>query len=104
MRSVSHASLCILPPTLPLLQTDLYPCFHAATFEGGLQEQAKLMNEMGKITDAAVIITNQICSMEEVLGYNRLMAPVQLATATLKWTFHITSVHCDYSSFILASL
>lgn len=42
------------------------------------------MNEMGKITDAAVIITNQICSMEEVLGYIRLLELGQLATATLK--------------------
>ena len=30
-----------------------------------MQDQAKLMNEMGKITDAVVIITNQICGMEE---------------------------------------
>ena len=49
----------------------------AATFEGGLQEQAKLMNEMGKITDAAVIITNQICGMEEVRYYNRSLEPVR---------------------------
>ena len=49
----------------------------AATFEGGLQEQAKLMNEMGKITDAAVIITNQICGMEEVRSYNRSLEPVR---------------------------
>lgn len=44
----------------------LFFFYCAATFEGSLQDQAKLMNEMGKITDAVVIITNQICGMEEV--------------------------------------
>ena len=37
-----------------------------ATFEGGLQQQAVLMNEMGKHVAAVVIITNQIARMEEV--------------------------------------
>jgi 4-hydroxy-tetrahydrodipicolinate synthase len=36
-----------------------------ATFEGTLEDQAKLMNEMGKIATAVVIITNQIAGMEE---------------------------------------
>lgn len=44
----------------------LFFIYCAATFEGSLQDQAKLMNEMGKITDAVIIITNQICGMEEV--------------------------------------
>lgn len=44
----------------------LFFFYCAATFEGSLQDQAKLMNEMGKITDAVIIITNQICGMEEV--------------------------------------
>ena len=43
------------------------PVVAGATFEGGLEEQAKLMNEMGKFADAAVIITNQIANMEEVI-------------------------------------
>ena len=38
----------------------------SATFEGGLEEQARLMNEMGQFADAVVIITNQIATMEEV--------------------------------------
>lgn len=37
-----------------------------ATFEGGLNEQAQLMNDMGKIASAVVIITNQIAAMEDV--------------------------------------
>ena len=37
-----------------------------ATFEGGLESQAEVMREMGKHTDAVVIITNQICGMDEV--------------------------------------
>ena len=41
----------------------------SATFEGGLEEQARLMNEMGKYVDAVVIITNQICGMDEVIIY-----------------------------------
>ena len=40
--------------------------FITATFEGTLTEKAELMNEMGKYVDAVVIITNQICLMEEV--------------------------------------
>ena len=43
------------------------PVVAGATFEGGLEEQAKLINEMGKFADAAVIITNQIATMEEVI-------------------------------------
>ena len=38
-----------------------------ATFEGGLEEQASLMREMGQFADAVVIITNQIAAMDEVL-------------------------------------
>ena len=38
----------------------------SATFEGGLEAQARLMNEMGQFADAVVIITNQIATMEEV--------------------------------------
>ena len=41
-------------------------CFLPATFEGKLEEQAELMNEIGKYVDAVVIITNQICGMNEV--------------------------------------
>ncbi len=42
------------------------PVIAGATFEGGLEEQARLMNEMGKFVDAVVIITNQIAKMDEV--------------------------------------
>ena len=42
------------------------PVVVGATFEGGLEEQAGLMREMGKFADAVVIITNQIAAMEEV--------------------------------------
>ena len=42
------------------------PVVVGATFEGGLEEQAKLMNTMGEIADSVVIITNQIATMEEV--------------------------------------
>ena len=38
----------------------------SATFEGRLEEQAQLMREIGKYVDAVVIITNQICDMDEV--------------------------------------
>ena len=37
-----------------------------ATFEGGLEEQAELMNKMAAHVDAVVIITNQIGSMSDV--------------------------------------
>lgn len=39
---------------------------YTATFDGGLTEQAELMKEIGKYVDAVVIITNQICHMDEV--------------------------------------
>lgn len=42
------------------------PVIVGATFEGGLEEQAKLMNEMGQFADTVVIITNQIASLEDV--------------------------------------
>lgn len=42
------------------------PVVVGATFEGGLEEQAGLMREMGQFSDAVVIITNQIAAMEEV--------------------------------------
>lgn len=42
------------------------PVVVGATFEGGLEEQAKLMNTMGEFADTVVIITNQIATMEEV--------------------------------------
>lgn len=42
------------------------PVVAGATFEGGLEEQAQLMNEMGKYVDVVVIITNQIARMDEV--------------------------------------
>ena len=42
------------------------PVVVGATFEGGLEEQASLMREMGQFADAVVIITNQIATMEEV--------------------------------------
>ncbi len=42
------------------------PVVAGATFDGGLEEQARLMNEMGKFVDTVVIITNQIAKMDEV--------------------------------------
>ena len=42
------------------------PVLVGATFEGGIEEQAKLMNTMGEFADSVVIITNQIATMEEV--------------------------------------
>ena len=36
------------------------------TFEGGLEEQAELMNKMASHVDVIVIITNQIGSMSDV--------------------------------------
>ena len=57
---------------------------HTATFEGSLQDQAKLMNEMGKITDAVVIITNQICGMEEVGCLQTNLDPSSHASASAK--------------------
>lgn len=42
------------------------PVVAGATFEGGLEEQAKLMNTMGEVADSVVIITNQIATVEEV--------------------------------------
>ena len=42
------------------------PVVVGATFEGGLEEQARLMNEMGRFADSVVIITNQIASMDDV--------------------------------------
>ena len=42
------------------------PVVVGATFEGGLEEQAGLMREVGQFADAVVIITNQIAAMEEV--------------------------------------
>lgn len=41
------------------------PVIAGATFEGGLQEQAVLMNKMGEHVDAVIIITNQIARMED---------------------------------------
>ena len=38
----------------------------AATFEGGLEQQAELMNKMSRHVDALVIITNQIGDMSDV--------------------------------------
>ena len=43
-------------------------CVVAATFGGKLEEQAELMKELGKYVDAVVVITNQICGMDEVGG------------------------------------
>ena len=37
-----------------------------ATFEGGLEQQAELMNKMSRHVDALVIITNQIGDMSDV--------------------------------------
>ena len=37
-----------------------------ATFEGGLKQQAELMNKMSRHVDALVIITNQIGDMSDV--------------------------------------
>ena len=37
-----------------------------ATFEGGLEQQAELMNKMAEHVDAVVIITNQIGDMSDV--------------------------------------
>ena len=42
------------------------PVVVGATFEGGIEEQAGLMREIGQFADAVVIITNQIATMEEV--------------------------------------
>ena len=42
------------------------PVVVGATFEGGLEQQASLMREMGQFADAVVIITNQIAAMDEV--------------------------------------
>ena len=42
------------------------PVVIGSTFEGGVEEQAKLMNTMGEMADSVVIITNQIAGMEEV--------------------------------------
>ena len=42
------------------------PVVVGATFEGGLDQQASLMKEMGQFADAVVIITNQIAAMDEV--------------------------------------
>ena len=42
------------------------PVVVGATFEGGLEAQAKLMNTVGEFADSVVIITNQIATMEEV--------------------------------------
>ena len=36
------------------------------TFEGGLEEQAELMNKIGAHVDVVVIITNQIGDMSDV--------------------------------------
>ncbi|CAI8010425.1 hypothetical protein GBAR_LOCUS6871 [Geodia barretti] len=41
------------------------PVVAGATFGGRLEEQAELMKEIGKYVDAVVIITNQICDMNE---------------------------------------
>lgn len=42
-------------------------CVHfLGTFEGSLEDQAMLMNAMGKMVTAVVIITNQIARMDEV--------------------------------------
>lgn len=41
------------------------PVIAGATFEGRLEEQAELMNEVGKYVDATVIITNQVCDMNQ---------------------------------------
>jgi 4-hydroxy-tetrahydrodipicolinate synthase len=41
------------------------PVVAGATFGGRLEEQAELMKETGKHVDAVVIITNQICRMDE---------------------------------------
>lgn len=45
----------------------------SATFEGGLQEQAVLMNKMGEHVDAVIIITNQIARMEDVSHMTRAL-------------------------------
>lgn len=62
-----------LPPTLPQSFRNLLP----ATFEGGLEEQASLMNRMGEFVDAAVIITNQVAKMEDVsTAFRHLLVPL----------------------------
>ena len=40
-----------------------------ATFEGGLEQQAELMNKMAEHVDAVVIITNQIGDMSDVSSF-----------------------------------
>ena len=62
----------------------LFLFYCTATFEGSLQDQAKLMNEMGKITDAVVIITNQICGMEEVGCLQTNLDPSSHASSSAK--------------------
>ena len=59
------ASAVVLHSPFSILHS---PCsiLPAATFEGGVEEQARLMNEIGKYVDGVVVITNQICGMEEV--------------------------------------
>ena len=42
------------------------------------------MNEMGKITDAVVIITNQICGMEEVGCLQTNLDPSSHASSSAK--------------------
>ena len=39
---------------------------NTATFEGGLEQQAELMNKMATHVDVVVIITNQIGNMSDV--------------------------------------
>lgn len=41
------------------------PVVAGATFEGGLEQQAELMNKMSRHVDALVIITNQIGDMSD---------------------------------------
>ena len=56
------------------------PVVVGATFEGGLEQQAKLMREMGEFSDAVVIITNQIATMEEVCVWGCVCLCVCVAT------------------------
>ena len=62
------------------------PVVVGATFEGGLEEQAKLMNTMGEFADCVVIITNQIATMEEVIHI----------------IYTKTSLHADKSPYLMA--
>ena len=62
-----------------------------ATFEGGLEQQAELMNKMSEHVDAVVIITNQIGDMSDV---SCILFCVGMVEGMCLWFYSFRNIDC----------